>query len=195
MAGRLRYPGFGVRGAAAKYQAGLQSGLHQKSSSSLSWLTDPLQGSSSSSSSYGSYGGGGLDPGSCFSLDICPDLILAAIAAAAAAAAFLIYQAITVAGRRKKRETDESFFFPFLEEVLGHALTKTIIGLLNFFIVYSMYPIWVTKCRLTSAYNFSVLCLKLSYGLQKRVQSKCKDLLKKDVTTQKNISKFNGGEI
>ena len=78
MAGRLRYPGFGQNGAALKYQPGLQS-----PASGLSWLTDPLQGSASSS--YGSYGGGyGLDPGSCFSLDICPDLILAAIAAAAA---------------------------------------------------------------------------------------------------------------
>ena len=64
-----------------------------------------LQGSGSSS--HGSYGGGGYgsDPGSCFSLDICPDLILAAISAAAAAAAFLIYQAITMAGRRRRKRS------------------------------------------------------------------------------------------
>ena len=129
MAARLRYPGFGQNGAALKYQAGLQSAAP----SGLSWLTDPLQGSSSSS--YGSYGGGyGLDPGSCFSLDICPDLILAAIAAAAAAAAFLIYNAIVAAGRRRKRSGDsqDNFFLTFLQEVRGHPLTQTILGWRHF---------------------------------------------------------------
>ena len=97
MANRLRYPGFGLNRPALKYQ---------QSASDLSWLTDPLQGASSSS--YGSYGGGyGLDPGSCFSLDICPDLILAAVAAAAAVAAFLIYQAITMAGKRRRRRSED----------------------------------------------------------------------------------------
>ena len=128
---RLRYPGFGLNGAALKYQAG------QQQSPGLGWLTDPLQGSSSSS--YGSYGGGyGLDPGSCFSLDICPDLILAAIAAAAAVAAFLIYNAIVAAGRRKKREAGagESFLVTFLEEVRGHPLTQTILGAMLYLICY-----------------------------------------------------------
>lgn len=65
-----------------------------------------LQGSASNS--YGSHSGGGYGSpgGSCFSIDICPDLILAAIAAAAAAGAFLLYMAITAAGRRKKRSED-----------------------------------------------------------------------------------------
>ena len=74
----------------------------------------------SDSSVYGSFSGFGADAGSCFSLDICPDLVLAMVAAAAAAAAFLIYNAITVAGRRKKRSgtlnDDDSFlssvFYP-----------------------------------------------------------------------------------
>ena len=130
MAARLRYPGLAQNGAALKYQPGFQSAA----SSGLSWLSDPLQGSSSSSSSYGSYGGGGLDPGSCFSLDICPDLILAAIAAAAAAAAFLIYNAIVAAGKRRKRSGDsgENFFLTFLQEVRGHPLTQTILGWRHF---------------------------------------------------------------
>ena len=61
------------------------------------------------SGSHGSYGGGhgGGPMGGCFSIDICPDLILAAIAAAAAAAAFLIYNAITAG--RKKRSSETSW--------------------------------------------------------------------------------------
>ena len=65
--------------------------------------------------SHGSFSGGG-GMGSCFSIDICPDLILAAIAVAAGGAVFLIYQAITVAGRRKKRDNhneEETFIGPF----------------------------------------------------------------------------------
>ena len=92
----------------------------QSPASGLSWLGNSLglgdlQGSQSqlagSFSGGGGYGGGG--GGSCFSIDICPDLILAAIAAAAAAAAFGLYIAITGAGRRRKRSTgseDESSF-------------------------------------------------------------------------------------
>ena len=50
-------------------------------------------------------GGGGMsDPGSCFSLDICPDLILALIAAAAAAGFYFLYITITMAGRKRKRK-------------------------------------------------------------------------------------------
>ena len=93
-------------------------------------MTGDLQGSDSSS--YGSYGGYGSDPGSCFSLDICPDLILAAIAAAAAAAAFLIYNAIVAAGRRKKRSED-AFFPVFMEElalgILSHPKVVSFLGL------------------------------------------------------------------
>ena len=39
----------------------------------------------------------------CFELEICPDLILAAMAAAAAGAFTLLYTAITMAKRRKRR--------------------------------------------------------------------------------------------
>ena len=87
---------------------------------------------------HGSFSGGGM-ASSCFSIDICPDLILAAIAVAAAGAAFIIYQAITVAGRRKKRDdhTDEttwigSFFSLFLpqhlrlEDILNLGMQKDI---------------------------------------------------------------------
>ena len=74
--------------------------------------------------SHGSFSGGG-GTGSCLSIDICPDLILAAIAVAAGGAVFLIYQAITVAGRRKKRDDHNeegtflgSFFSLFLPKYL-----------------------------------------------------------------------------
>ena len=53
----------------------------------------------------GSYSGGyGKD--SCLTIDICPDLLFAALAAAAAGAFVFFYQAITMAGRRKKRSPD-----------------------------------------------------------------------------------------
>lgn len=38
----------------------------------------------------------------CFELEICPDLIMAAIAAAAAAAFYIIYEAISMKGKRKR---------------------------------------------------------------------------------------------
>jgi len=109
----------GNRYAAAKYQAQAQ----QQAPSGLASLLgfgggQDLQ--SSQSQLYGSYSsgyGGGSPGGSCFSIDICPDLILAAIAAAAAAAAFGLYIAITQAGRRKKRSdgsVDESFLDSFV---------------------------------------------------------------------------------
>ena len=57
---------------------------------------------------FGSFGKHKSDKGddNCddFELDICPDLLLAAIASAAAAAFALLYTAITMAGRRKRRE-------------------------------------------------------------------------------------------
>ena len=42
----------------------------------------------------------------CPEIDICPDLLLAAIAAFSAAAFFGLYMAITAAGRRRKRSAD-----------------------------------------------------------------------------------------
>ena len=56
----------------------------------------------------GSLSGGGDSgmggSGSCFSLDICPDLILALIAAAAAGGFYFLYITITMAGRKRKRK-------------------------------------------------------------------------------------------
>ncbi len=43
-----------------------------------------------------------------FDIDICPDLLLAAIGAAAAGAFAILFTAITMAGRRKKRSIDEA---------------------------------------------------------------------------------------
>ena len=84
--------------AAQKYQQQLQG---SESSSSFGWVTDLLGSDSQSHGSYGG-GGGGSTTGSCFSLDICPDLVIVAITVAGAAAAYLLYTAIT-AGRRRKR--------------------------------------------------------------------------------------------
>lgn len=66
-----------------------------QTSPSYSWYND-LMGSPSS-------GYGHEDPGgSCFSIDICPDLIIAAITAAAAVAAVAIFNAIGVAAAGKR---------------------------------------------------------------------------------------------
>ena len=68
------------------------------------------------SGGYGSFSGG--SGSNCFTIDICPDLLLAGIAAAAAGAFFLIYQAITMAARRRKRSnlepTNASIVFEML---------------------------------------------------------------------------------
>ena len=112
--------GQGMRNnAAQKYRPFMQNmnPVQTQAASPFGWLSD-LTGSDSNS--YGSYSGHGASPGSCFSLDICPDLILAAIAAAAAAAAFLIYNAIVAAGRRKKRSDgsdEDTFLSSFLHMI------------------------------------------------------------------------------
>ena len=54
------------------------------------------------------YGHGGTN---CYSVDICPDLLLAAISAAAALAFYLLYMAITmvpVGRKRRKRNLDQN---------------------------------------------------------------------------------------
>ena len=54
------------------------------------------------------YGHGGTN---CYSVDICPDLLLAAISAAAAAAFYLLYMAITmvpVGRKRRKRSLEKN---------------------------------------------------------------------------------------
>jgi hypothetical protein len=97
-------------------------------------------------------GGGGT--GSCLSIDICPDLILAAIAVAAGGAVFLIYQAITVAGRRKKRDDHNkvgffgAFFSLFLpkylklEDFLNIIIvpSHSVIDRLLFLLSYKVFP-------------------------------------------------------
>ena len=85
---------------------------------SYNWVSDLL---GSASGGYGSHD----DPGgSCFTIDICPDLILAAIVAAAAAAAVLIFNAIVAAGRRKRRSYEFSIknIFPQILSYLGNDL-------------------------------------------------------------------------
>lgn len=102
--------------------------------------------SDTSGGSYSGMGGGG--GGSCFSLDICPDLILAAIAAAAAAAAFLIYNAIVAAGRRRKRSQDDSYLSFFLEELAWGILRHpTVVSTLGLMLLY-----YCMECRPNVAY-------------------------------------------
>ena len=71
-----------------------------------------LQGSFSGGGGYG----GDMPGGSCFSIDICPDLILALITAAAAAAALGLYLLIVGAGKRRKRSAsfEESLIEPIV---------------------------------------------------------------------------------
>ena len=57
--------------------------------------------------SSGGYSDMSSSAGSCFSLDICPDIILALLAAAAAAGFYFIYITITMAGRRRRRRSIE----------------------------------------------------------------------------------------
>ena len=56
-------------------------------------------------SSSGGYSDMSSSSGSCFSLDICPDIILALIAAAAAGGFYFIYITITMAGKRRRRRS------------------------------------------------------------------------------------------
>ena len=80
---------------------------------------------SSQSQMYGSFSGGGYGHdmgtpgGSCFSIDICPDLILALITAAGAAAALGFYLAIVAAGKRRKRSLEESPWSPLLQPLVS----------------------------------------------------------------------------
>jgi hypothetical protein len=90
--------------AAQKYQPDRQQLPIGGGGGGIGGLVSDLLGSGSGG--HGSYSGGGYgsNPGSCFSIDICPDIILAVIAAAAAAAVFLLYTTITA--ERKKRSSD-----------------------------------------------------------------------------------------
>ena len=59
---------------------------------------------------HGSYSGGGSGGmGSCFTIDICPDLLISGLTAAAAAAFYFIYQAITVKAAGRKKRSFQNF--------------------------------------------------------------------------------------
>ena len=82
-----------------------------------------------------SHGGGGHH---CYSVDICPDLILAAIAAAASVAFFLLYQGITmVVGRKRRKRNDDKANFYGIQCNLGRAM-YFLITLID--IPISLYP-------------------------------------------------------
>jgi len=80
-----------------------------------------LKNSPSNYHSYGHGSFGSLSLGgagsSCFALNICPDLLLAAVAAGGAAAVYLLYTAITVKAGRKKRSFTLFDSFEFWEAV------------------------------------------------------------------------------
>ncbi len=59
--------------------------------------------SKATSSSISRSGHGGGNDANCFDLEICPDLLLAAVGAFGAVAFFLLYQAITMAGKKRRR--------------------------------------------------------------------------------------------
>ena len=98
---------------------------------------------SSQSQMYGSLSGGGhggyghdmgTPGGSCFSIDICPDLILALITAAGAAAALGFYLAIVAAGKRRKRSLEEESPWSHLLQ----PLISRMFGLGSYFQIFSL---------------------------------------------------------
>ena len=70
----------------------------------------------------------------CATIDICPDILIAAIFAAAAAVFVLLYMAITKAGRRRKRNATT---FPILEQVQDVVYNGSVLAvfLFHFFII------------------------------------------------------------
>ena len=88
--------------------------------------------------SYGGHGGGFMGSDSCFSIDICPDLIFAAVAAAAAAGVYVIYQAIVTKGkRRRKRDSDNTWaLLAYLPKIIsvGQIFSS------YFILYYNNYP-------------------------------------------------------
>lgn len=137
--------------AAQKYKQNMQ----QPSTQGQGFLADLLGSGTLAggySGSHGSYGGGyGSGPmGSCFSIDICPDLILAAIAAAAAAAAFLIYQAIVTKGKRRRRGT-EGFLYTLaslIPQFLYQGILYACLANLAFFLFFILYfHLYTVQCK------------------------------------------------
>ena len=98
---------------AARYQAAAR---YQQANNGLQTSQSQMYGSFSG----GGYGHDGGSPGgSCFSIDICPDLILALITAAGAAAALGFYLQIVAVGRRRKRSLGKSPWSPLLQPLVG----------------------------------------------------------------------------
>ena len=96
-----RYPYY------SNYYARPSDKLSRTQSSSDVDRTGSLSQLFGSFSSDGSYDGmGGSSGGSCFSLDICPDILLALIAAAAAAGFYFLYITITMAGRKRRKRRE-----------------------------------------------------------------------------------------
>lgn len=81
------------------------------------WYTFDLLGATSKHSSSSSSGG------SCFDVDICPDLLLAGVALFAAAAFYTLYVAITMAGKKRRRRRRRA---PGLERVLDVVSAGTV---------------------------------------------------------------------
>ena len=104
---------------AARYQAAAQ---YQANAQRLADLQSSQSQMYGSFSGHGGYGHDmGTPGGSCFSIDICPDLILALITAAGAAAALGFYLAIVAAGKRRKRSLGEEspWISPLLQPLVS----------------------------------------------------------------------------
>ena len=121
-----RIPHNRIPNPAIKYQA------YAQAQSADPWSRADLGGGEYGG--HGSFSGGGGGAGSCLSIDICPDLILAAIAVAAGVAVFIIYEAIVAAGKRR-RSWSQSFFSLLLPQnmKLGDILNKGIKGDISVF--------------------------------------------------------------
>lgn len=106
-----------VRGLLDKVIKSFSNDLETSPSNALSnfyHTNQRLTAAQSGGGGHGSFSGFGSMM-ECFTIDICPDLLLGAIAAAAAVAFVLIYQGITMAVRRRKRSENvsEDFFGRF----------------------------------------------------------------------------------
>ena len=76
----------------------------------------------------------------CFTIDICPDLLISGLTAAAAAAFYLIYMAITVkAGRRKKRSPQNFFQSYDFNHLLDFFTVGKFLKNHTFFLNYFLY--------------------------------------------------------
>ena len=68
----------------------------------------------------GSYGMTYMSPPSCFSVDICPEVLLAGLTVGAAAGFFALYQQITKKGRRKRDSSLHTIVYDTLNLLLNN---------------------------------------------------------------------------